>query len=782
MWIYPFTAFFKERMFTTDALWNDLIGHGFPTFLTSGYIFNPVHVLSMFLFNPIDAVHVSVFASMCIGAVLATQLMREESVDVLGALLGGTMFSVILFPWIFEPGISVFLIFCPALLLCQRRILVRPVVYTLSGAALIALSWLSNHIHYAVILLCVAFLYECVLVVRATTGRQRWTHACSFFGMVVIGTLGGLPRILPILALGKLSLRAVDGMAFGSLLRTVGWNLPFYYILPDTRIPVLSGSFELLPYIGSLPLALAIIGFVKGTSRTLVRSCAFLIILGILFAIPHSPLQALLGVIPPLRSLGGPARWMILATLGFIGLTTTGFSVVVRTPNNPFIRKISLLFGLTGTVLIAGMAAASLAPVIIGSFSDTLGRSLDVQLFEFFAGQSAEWHAGMPPSAEDIRMFVLEFLQRMARGVTHEYGLFEQKNFFPVLGMLMASIALSPWFNRLKNPSMRTAALLGTAACTIVMVLLPRLAEQSLPRSSLEIPSDITAHLLKEDGVIFGFLPIAAIRQYFQLRDTPAQHEVDAIQQSFFMPNTQQLWGLMSADLYDPLRSKRMGSLLALIGGESVRMPPSIMLASAENTIEEKIAVLRQRSAILDALNISRLVSVWPLEQAQWEREFQAAVSSDNVPIGVYRNATALPFAYFPSRVLLSGIDADQAIAFMRDKQSSDTRVLIECEECSGERIQDTRASLSLRSKTASFIEIAYNSPDDRWLVVSQANLPGWKAMVDDRVLPPATAHAALTAYSVPAGDHVLILRFNLSTLLRDSFVILGQRDAHVWR
>ncbi|RMD69496.1 MAG: hypothetical protein D6819_06805 [Gammaproteobacteria bacterium] len=88
------------------------------------------------------------------------------------------------------------------------------------------------------------------------------------------------------------------------------------------------------------------------------------------------------------------------------------------------------------------------------------------------------------------------------------------------------------------------------------------------------------------------------------------------------------------------------------------------------------------------------------------------------------------------------------------------------------EILRRTTQSLTLRART------------DRkgWLVISQAHDPsGWRAFVDGREVPLHRADVMLSALSLEAGEHVILLRYLPWTFLWGLALSAGVAGMLVW-
>lgn len=66
------------------------------------------------------------------------------------------------------------------------------------------------------------------------------------------------------------------------------------------------------------------------------------------------------------------------------------------------------------------------------------------------------------------------------------------------------------------------------------------------------------------------------------------------------------------------------------------------------------------------------------------------------------------------------------------------------------------------------------SSDEDGFLVVSEVAYPGWQATIDGEPVPVFVANGLLRAVALPAGEHVVELRFESPTLLVGMLISLA--------
>ncbi len=143
--------------------------------------------------------------------------------------------------------------------------------------------------------------------------------------------------------------------------------------------------------------------------------------------------------------------------------------------------------------------------------------------------------------------------------------------------------------------------------------------------------------------------------------------------------------------------------------------------------------------------------------------------SADNVPGiaprggAVFEVEEPAPYAYWVQGARVEPTVAS-ALARLADLDRHGELVL--AEEDVGvvpqelRRVHAPREAATLESRTFSSMRFSVDAPAPGYLVVNETWFPGWKASVDDRAVPVLRGNVIMQALEVPAGKHVVELRF----------------------
>jgi hypothetical protein len=210
------------------------------------------------------------------------------------------------------------------------------------------------------------------------------------------------------------------------------------------------------------------------------------------------------------------------------------------------------------------------------------------------------------------------------------------------------------------------------------------------------------------------------------------------------MPNAAMVYGLQDVRAYDGLGISWYADLLDV----------PLVFSQAHQLHEAH----RVDSPILDLLNVRYVLAPPEFAPPEWYRR----VDGTRAPL--FRNTRALPRAFLvDGYVVLSGNPARRAL---RDGLVDVRRqAILEADPPSDARPQTaaTAADLGTAAILAydhERVEIEYDAPARRLLVLSDAYFPGWRATIDGAPVEIARANFALRAVPAPAGRHRVVFEY----------------------
>ena len=177
------------------------------------------------------------------------------------------------------------------------------------------------------------------------------------------------------------------------------------------------------------------------------------------------------------------------------------------------------------------------------------------------------------------------------------------------------------------------------------------------------------------------------------------------------------------------------------------------------------------RPAILNLLNTKYFVSTNPLD-IPW---LQKMGEADNLHI--YKNPLALPWFYLaPNYEIIN--DEDQILERLRDPNSQPQQTAL-IEEDPGitpdanAQEAGTVQKLDYHARQG-YVKLQVNAPGQRLLVVSQNHHPHWQAFVNGEQKPLIRANYLWTAVAIPAGEHIVELRYHDPIVATTRWITFG--------
>lgn len=213
------------------------------------------------------------------------------------------------------------------------------------------------------------------------------------------------------------------------------------------------------------------------------------------------------------------------------------------------------------------------------------------------------------------------------------------------------------------------------------------------------------------------------------------------------------LWDVEQLDTY-PSRSMRRSNIAGALMRESFK--------DDDKTRWEKLLTLFSVRYVLSHKPITHtsLVQKTVIEDP-WTR------------IYIYENTQTLPRVYLANEAVTATSVQDANEAMGRDSFRPGPSVLIE----QPVRLSDTRPTgeVRIRSEQPERITIsATGLSHEALLVVQQAWYPGWNAYIDGKKETVFPANIRMSAVSVPAGDHEIILRYEPKSVINGFWITLS--------
>ena len=724
---YPFITLIKERLWSPDIFWNDLNGFGFPTFLTDGSVFNPLVLFFTTFLSPFQAAHWTMAVSLILGAWFCMLVFREWQFSCTASFITGLVYAMLLWPWFFNPSNAIITLALTPIILLLIKERLSPLIRYPCGIALTSVLFLSGFPHFVIVAVLAISVVVCAYALQAL---QRFVVILFVSGCI------GLVRFLPLLAYGQLSQRTDAQELTG-----IGWNMLFYLFAPDLRLPGLAGSMEISSYIGLFPLLFVVLSFTQfHQRRRLILACGSIVALSMLLAAGPSFLQA----VPLYKTIGSPARWLLLAKLAILPLVAIGCESSITYSRKRLHAYIALVTAILGIIM------------------------LPLLHYSFFNDPS--------PIPGIVTTFVRA--THLHFPTNHTIGV--------VLLMIGVTFAVPFWKTMTKRQwssllAMTSAVSMLVAYTFLVLYESSHLSAHILPglsRRSSALPLRVFSPASEQihDRIVSANNSIWTK----DLRDV-----LTTLNTQLLTPNINIHLNLPSAGLYEPMTPKRVGYLLAAIGSTKTRVPKNIRLTHSSE--EEMLSLLKKRQYLLNSLSISHILSSapFPSDAMTLLAKYPIYVDLPGLNIDfmryIYANIDARLPVYLAPHVVLQEPSLDTLYPHLTAEPPLSDRTFVECPACSGTFTSNASGTVTFLEHSPIRTILQTQSLGDQWLIVAQNYLPGWKVTVDDQEIQPALAQGMFFAIPVPPSNHTIALRFSLPTLLRDSLALLRAPEKSIW-
>ncbi|MFH0820049.1 MAG: YfhO family protein [bacterium] len=750
---YPLFVFFKNAILSGESfLWNPCNFSGFPSFVSLGNFFSPINHLFFYFFPALTAYNWLTFLNYVLGGVFTAWLLKKFKLSNSAAVIGGLVYVLSQWRILRLIAISNSLPILPLLFILLWQIKAKKDWrIILLGGLVIGYSWLTVHYNWLVEILFASLFFSIFLAFYQSKNswREYFRVPLAFFGMNLIGLVIGLVQLVPLMVFTSLSGRvgglsyyeaAINTIWLGDLVR---YFLPYFHHILITNYP------EPL-YLGVLPLFFVL--FALASKHKLVRFFSFLFILTLLISIKHSPIFWLMHKLPVLEYFRGQTRWMFIGS--FAAGILAGFGLQRFYEEGKTVWKTILLKFFKWALIIIS-CVSFISKIVFLFFADKLLNILKIFFKQYIYAQKA-------------RSFPIEhyyeFIDNAFWSVKPLFDPLNIKFLFPFLFLAAGYFFLRYFYNKAKNYNYFSFLALLIIVLNFIFVLWYFLP--TIPKKVFARTPETVDFLKNRPGRVFTFLPLRSeykelVNPYFP------ENEASFIYNSEILwPNNNILYGLESADYYDPLSTLHMSRVLSFIGSEYTsgffegRFTDN-QLINEEISPEEKIKIFQERKKILNLLGIRYIISGYQLNEDVFSKVFETKVPPHNIPLYIFENKDARNLFYFATRVEFVNSSYEKAFNKLKNEPLANNDIFVNCDQnCPADIKVDGKGEVNLIKKENGFIHITAKINSPQWLIFSQNNLPGWKCFIDDQEVKIYEANTVYMAIAVPAGHHKIVFNY----------------------
>jgi hypothetical protein len=740
---YSTLTFIKHWLVTGGSLfWSSQVFSGFPTFVL-GVFFNPFFLPLKFL-SVFTAYHWLLFFNLTAASFLLYHLLRRLEASFWPAVLGGLVYPFSLWLWTNDVGLTGALPLLPLVFILLHALSKKITALKIFGlAATVAYGVYAVNFNLLPIILATGFFYAVYLGFqnRSDASQKFWHLPALFTLAVVFGLALGWPQIAGTLKFTALSARAA-GFSFAAASEgAVEWLDFSKLILPYAKLPVFFSSNYL--YLGVLAPLLLIL-FLFRPKSPMEKFFWALFLFGLLMAVKYSPVFWLVSKLPFLGSLRVPGRWLFTAFFAASMLSAFHLDGLVKAGAQAITERFLKIYR---WFIIIVLAFLSVSTIVLLGFQGLIIKRLQdyfrVHLYFATSQLPLEHYYGV--------------ISQIFSNTTNSISLISLQVVVPV-GFLLLFYLLFRSFKRQKITSSTFAKwAVFVTALNFILVLFP--FHSFVSASLIQQTPDLAQFMQSRPGKYFTFMPGFTEYEKLTVPHSPTASDAVVFQIGMLAPNASFYYGLSSADYYHNLQSRRMVRLLALIGSD--RATTGEKLSEEKIPLEQKLALFEQRKYLLNLLGIRYVISGYPLDEKSFVKMSEDTITSFQVPIYLYENPEARPAVYLAAgaKVLKESEEASYKEVVNTHLYRRD--IIVECDAgCSPTSGEATGEATVLEQADGKW-KIGVDTPQDRWLVVSENNLPGWQGTMDGQAVTLHTVNSVFMGIFVPAGKHEVELNYN---------------------
>lgn len=298
-------------------------------------------------------------------------LIREMGLDRFPALLAGLIYSlggfvgVVQWPHLLESSVWLPLQFLLMLRALQHHAMRRSITHAALAGLTLGLSILAGGLH--IVMMQVIVLVSAAAYYASRNRSAWWRSTAVVAALLITGLAAGAVQLLPSAEYSARAIRFISGTSLpatqkipiGYLVDSIFPRTLLSYLIPYNFQGKLGPGEVLSPYLGFLPLLLAIIGFWKCRDRVWVRYAAGLVLIAFIFSLGASSLLygLIYALVPLLWMAREASRFLYMAHFGLVVLAAYGAQTLFCGTEAPLswgsLNRVSLWLAVLSGVILA---------------------------------------------------------------------------------------------------------------------------------------------------------------------------------------------------------------------------------------------------------------------------------------------------------------------------------------------------------------------------------------------------------------------------------------------
>lgn len=738
------------------------ISSGFPISV-SDWLYDPLNLALLNLFPPAFAYAVREFLNLVLAGIAMFLLAYYGLRRTVFESLVATLVYTTIFPpiQVFQSFAGNMFFLLPLFLLVLLRLgELQPMygwkfwVLVGAGGVLLGYGVLAMYAAFVLYLAVGGFIVSIFFLLTRTGWRERLGCFIGFFFMLVLGVFIGSPHIARVLAFIPGSVRA-SGLLYE--FESLHVRDLIHLFFPPTMLQ----DNDVLIHFGPIGTILLLMGLFVVTDKRIKYIFGLIAVFVLLIALPYALPLWFLSKIPPFSLFPGTKQWLTLGLPAASLFAACGAGWLfhsdqrMRYWQSPWsLKRMHALFWGIGAFV------AFYVSIFIPVWWYTVAKKIVVAPEE------------MPTATEMVipLIIVASFITVVILMVRHKL-----------------SVSAGAWI---------TLGLLTVNAVFPFMVYAPK---YGFPATVLSSPSAAEKILRDREGDnLFRIFPLwyNHISNGFILQRLPLSIEdrvevlrtIGAPNYIFYSPGLStaegswQLTPVRYNKALEAIRGLHRGSLwpdeapldkiqshLKLLGMMNVKylisyidLPPQ-----ADLPIVARFALPLSSLDTAPLLKPQRVSFQYGPQETSNEslpQEIISQMRGSFLVMTIYENTHVLPRIFAPDAVSrASHFSDDMLFAPHHDYR---TLTFIECTSCGEGKSSNTPVDITPDAYHNGAIMFSYDAAEETWLVISESNIPGWRATLDGATpIPIETANGIYLGLRVPGGYHRVTLTYELATV-----------------
>ena len=775
---YPFFDFYHNAIINGESfLWNPLLFSGFPTYLSqSGGFLDPVNRLIFSFFDGVNGLHLRLYLDYFLVLVFSYLAGRSFGISsIASSMIGMAYLSSIYIIYISNPITANTLFLPPFLLWVFKKslegALTRRILWAILGGIGLGWVWLSGNAQLTVYILSLFALFIAIYFFLMWEGKKDFRSAVIFAGIIsviiIVGVIVGLPQILASAKHTPLTVRAAGLPYEITAGRNIGpWDFILFLFPSYLYFPYLSeGKYAL--YIGAFMFftALSAVAIVSAKFKLFFRGAlggdenrkikkiilfASVVLFAFIAAFWKSPISYILQHLPVFKLFRYIDRWMLIGTFYLAALGALGFDLIKECGREKILKNIFNILGL----IIGFISAFVLALNFFGEKFWSIVSSLFYSFFSnFFYGRFG------------FNKDLGHYQEAINRGIAawRDFLSLESFTFLPPFLALIIAFLLVYLFlrERVSWLNFRRIGFLLSVA-TFIFAFAAYWPSNALPKSAINSYDVLLQKYIPNQDRISGRAFPFMLQQKFAEFVKPgykagAEEELALaeLELASGRPDMNFFSGMASVDGYDPFVPRRLREVLEEIGSTNAGQDANKKLSNAEIT--------SRLVGNLDALGMMSgkyIISGFKLESQDLKFLGEETVSRLDISLYIYENLKAMPRFYYPKKTV--NAPGSSLLSLLKEnKKNFHEETYLDCRNCAKEEAVLESGAPKLIAFKNGFIELESQTPQERWLIISESYLPGWTAEIDGKTAKITLANGLYMALRVPAGEHIVAVSYN---------------------